>query len=67
MNEWYVERFKDVKEELEVDDTAASILVLASSIGDIFSCGTFEEMGHELEVALINVLKESKININNID
>jgi hypothetical protein len=67
MSEWYIEQFKEVKEELGIDDTSASILVLASSIGDIFCSGTLDDIGHELAMALKNVLKESKININNIN
>ena len=59
--------FKQVKEELGIDDTSASILVLAGAVGDMFSSHSLEQMSHELAMALKNVLKESEININNIN
>jgi hypothetical protein len=63
MKEWYIERFEEIKEEIEISDTAAAILVLAASVGDIFCSGTLDDIGNELEIVLKNVFKESEIRI----
>ncbi len=60
-----VEDFLEIKDEARVDDTTAAILLLAEAIRDssTFRRSNAENFGHELALALKNVLSESKIRI----
>jgi len=64
MNNIFAE-YQEIKEELDCDDTAAAILVLAQAIqgSAAFSRSNAENFGHELAMALKNVLKESLIHV----
>jgi hypothetical protein len=66
MNEWFIDTFKDIKEEMDINDTAAAILILAHTVSRLLNKSTCETMGHELAMSLKNVLKESEIGIYNI-
>lgn len=62
-----VEDFLEIKEEALCDDTAAAIILLADAIREsgAFTISNAENFGHELAIALKNVLQESQIRIVN--
>lgn len=62
-----VEEFLEIKEQAGCDDIAAAILVLAESVRDsnTFNRRNAEKLGHELALALKNVLRESQVCIVN--
>lgn len=60
-----IKSFESVKEELQVDDTTAALLVLAEAVrrSATFNPVNAENFGHELALALKNVLKDGAIRI----
>ena len=48
---------------MDINDTAAAILILAHTVSRLLNKDTCETMGHELAMSLKNVLKESEIRI----
>ena len=62
--------FDTVKERWDINETAAALLVLAASIQDAapFSPSNAERFGHELALALGEVLHAATISVNaNVD
>lgn len=61
--------FEEIKDRTGVGDTAAAILVLASAIRDsqTFNRAAAENFGHELALALKNVIEESVLEVSLIN
>ena len=62
-----VEEFLEIKEQAGCDDTAAAVLVLAEAVREstTFNRKNAENFGHELALALKDVLRESQVRIVN--
>lgn len=60
------EEFYEIRHHTGCNDTAAAILILADAIRDsaTFSRSNAENFGHELALALKNVLSESTISVS---
>ena len=59
-----IDQYIDIKERVGCNDIAAAILVLAENVEPAFSRRGAENFGHELAMALKNVLQESQINVS---
>ena len=61
-----LDRFADVKHEVEIGDTAAAILVLCEAIKEsaTFSSSNAENFGHELAIALKHVLENERFQVS---
>jgi hypothetical protein len=64
-----VEDYFEIKEQAQCSDTAAAIILLSEAIREsaTFGRSNAENFGHELALALKNVLQESKIRIESND
>ncbi len=62
-----VEDFQEIKGQAGCDDMSAAILVLAEAVrgGATFNRSNAENFGHELALAVKDVLSESQIRIVN--
>jgi len=65
MNNPTIEAYYEIKQRTDCNDVAAAILVLAQSIDGhtTFSRKGAENFGHELALALKNVLSESNLSV----
>lgn len=61
-----IEKFKDIKYELEIDDIPAAILALAGAItGATRNMGFNDSLGHEISVGLRHGLFGASASIDN--